>query len=97
MDCPFIVLYNRLYKPINDVYTIAKILRKIIILTTSFFTILFLSISWFVFGIHVDREFTPRFAFWMEHDWSSIYKDFSALKEQVDELNITDLFFMLDL
>ncbi len=70
-----------------------KILRKIIILTTSFFTILFLSISWFVFGIHIDREFTPRIAFWMEHDWSSINKDFGALKEQVDELHITDLFF----
>lgn len=70
-----------------------KILRKIIILSTTFFTILFLSISWFVFGIHLDRDFKPRIAFWMEHDWSSTSKDFAALKQKVDDLNITDLFF----
>ncbi len=71
-----------------------KILQKIIISTAIFFTILFLSISWFVFGIHIERNFEPRLAFWMEHDWSNgTAKDFGELNTKVDQLNITDLFF----
>lgn len=94
MACPQIVLYNRYTNPLMMFIQTQKILRKIIILTAVFFTVLFLSISWFVFGFHTERNFEPRLAFWMEHDWSNgTTKDFSSLKEKVDDLNITDLYF----
>lgn len=71
-----------------------KLVQKIIVLSTIFFAILFLSLSYFVFGFHVSRTVNPRTAFWMEHDWSTgTQKDFSALKKQVDEFHVSDLFF----
>ncbi len=63
-------------------------------LSTIFFTVLFLSLSYFLFGFHFDRTVNPRVAFWMEHNWSTgIQNDFYELNDKVKEFHISDLFF----
>lgn len=70
-----------------------KILRKFIVFFTVFFTTLFLSLAWFLFGFHIDREIKPKISFWMEHDWSNGKKNFQDLKNQLEGIYVSDLYF----
>lgn len=74
---------------------VQKIIRILIVFVFSFFTLFFLSIVWFVFGIHSDsRTLQASSAFWMEHSWSrGTENDFYFLREQIKDTNTTDLYF----
>ena len=71
------------------------LLRTLIVAILGGFTLLFLAIAYYVFGVHSDsRLVEPNLAFWMEHEWSTgTTKDFYYLAEKVEEHGITDLYF----
>ncbi|MBU0981895.1 hypothetical protein KKC94_04360 [Patescibacteria group bacterium] len=74
---------------------IQKITRALIVLTFSCFTIFFLAVAWFGFGVHKENfPQEPSVALWMEHSWSrGTEKDFYALRERIQDLPVTDLYF----
>lgn len=72
-----------------------KIIRLLIVLSTSGFTLLFLGSAWFFYGVHLGNPpAQTNLAFWLEHDWSTgTQNNFFELNERVKNLSIKDLYF----
>ncbi len=95
---------STLTTPFYCVYTALMLFQKLqrfarlmIVLSVSGFTLIFLAVTWFVFGLHNDsRVHALRTAFWMEHAWMNGAKsqeDRSNLLQHVDDQSLTDLYF----
>lgn len=70
-----------------------KTLRSLILFFVVCFTLFFLAVTWFWFGIHVQKEHTTRLAFWLPHDFSTGTQNPSTLITQLQGLPVTDLYF----
>lgn len=70
-----------------------KTLRSLIFFFVVCFTLFFLAVTWFWFGLHVQKEHSTRLAFWLPHDFSTGVQDPSTLITQLQGLPVTDLYF----
>lgn len=70
-----------------------KTLRSIILFFAVFFTGIFLLVTWFWFGIHIQKDHETALAFWLPHDFSTGAQDPAVLTAQFEGLPVSDLYF----
>ena len=72
-----------------------RFIRVLIVVILGGFTLLFLAIAWFIFGVHSTNKLVDsNLAFWMEHDWSTgTQNNFFDLSQKIEDYGITDLYF----
>lgn len=73
---------------------IQRFIRGIIVGTAISFTGLFCMLTWFLYGIHFDsRKINTEVAFWLPHSFATQNADFTSLKNNIKDINVTNLYF----